>query len=423
MVASAAVPAAVDGKRPWEPAYDAVAFGMWIYTRSAFRVETLGALDPEPGLLLVSTHRAESDVPVICPSVYGRCRYFFDRGAPRLWFAARDDMFDRGFFAGFPPGVPGRARRALYPLRAGAWLPRVRVAPVPYPSIAQLRMGRALEALPAGTPLGRVLSADLVAAFRERAKEAGLAPPQMVGDVLRGDFADVLWRYCGRDQLADEEFAGAWQQRATAGAAAIRQLVELHRSSGGMLLVFPEGKPSPDGGIGPLQPGLDLLVRRARPTALAPLALAYDPLTPARPRVVVSFGSPGPAPDPLEQGVVAALRATMPLTTGQAVSAALVSACEADRERMLVGEIRAALEDDLSAAETAGRPIENALAAGREAERLSEALTWLVRRGLATARDRRRLDLSAGALLADGTVRRLAREYTAARERAPQASL
>jgi hypothetical protein len=190
-----------------------------------------------------------------------------------------------------------------------------------------------------------------------------------------------------------------------------------------MLLVFPEGKPSPDGGIGPLQPGLDLLVRRARPTALAPLALAYDPLTPARPRVVVSFGSPGPAPDPLEQGVVAALRATMPLTTGQAVSAALVSACEADRERMLVGEIRAALEDDLSAAETAGRPIENALAAGREAERLSEALTWLVRRGLATARDRRRLDLSAGALLADGTVRRLAREYTAARERAPQASL
>lgn len=158
---------------PWELLYDAVAGGMWLYSHAAFRVETLGELRPEPGTLLVSTHRAESDVPVLCPSVYSRCRFLFDRHAARLSFAARDDMFDRGFFAGFPDGLPPQMRRALYPLRAGPYLRRVRVHPVPYPGVAWVRVGWAFERLPAGTELDE--------AVRGRSRNASAGVPRRRG--------------------------------------------------------------------------------------------------------------------------------------------------------------------------------------------------------------------------------------------------
>ena len=77
------------------------------------------AFAPRAGLMLVCAHRAETDVPLICPSLYCRAGYFRDRAAERIHFAARDDMFDRGFFAGFPGGLPPRARRFLYPLERG----------------------------------------------------------------------------------------------------------------------------------------------------------------------------------------------------------------------------------------------------------------------------------------------------------------
>ena len=47
---------------------------------------------------------------------------------------------------------------------------------------------------------------------------------------------------------------------------------------GNVLIVFPEGRPSPDGEIGPIKPGIGALVRRGKPRAVRPLALAYDPL-------------------------------------------------------------------------------------------------------------------------------------------------
>ena len=83
--------------------YDAVGHGMWVYSNAAFRVDVLGSgkPDPGPGTLVAVTHRKETDVPVIGPPLY------FAMGGRRnttgrMHFAARDDMFVPGFFAGFP---------------------------------------------------------------------------------------------------------------------------------------------------------------------------------------------------------------------------------------------------------------------------------------------------------------------------------
>ena len=119
--------------------YDAVGHGMWAYSHAAFRVTTLsaGRFAPEPGTLVVATHRRETDVPILCPPLYfgmGGRRNRTDR----LHFAARDDMFLPGFFAGFPPDLAPRARWLLYPIGVGRWLPLVNVFPIRSARVARL---------------------------------------------------------------------------------------------------------------------------------------------------------------------------------------------------------------------------------------------------------------------------------------------
>src|SRR5918995_2850888 len=118
--------------------YDAVAGGMLAYSRAAFRVRVLSSsFRFEPGTMIVSTHRRETDVPLICPPLYFRGSVWRYRW-PRMSFAARDDMFLPGFFAGFPPDLSPRARRILYPLGVARWLPVVQVHPIRSASVARL---------------------------------------------------------------------------------------------------------------------------------------------------------------------------------------------------------------------------------------------------------------------------------------------
>jgi hypothetical protein len=137
------------------------------------------------------------------------------------------------------------------------------------------------------------------------------------------------------------------------------------------LLVFPEGRPSLDGVIGPIRPGIGALVRRGKPVAVRPLALAYDSLVRGRPRVHVAFGEAVPPPaEETEGALLGLLRGTMPLTCGQVVEAALSEGAEADP---LALERR--LDEAVAAAEEEGRPVERGLATkegGRR--RLAEAL-------------------------------------------------
>jgi hypothetical protein len=394
---------------------------MWLYTRAAFRVEDIHGerYRPRPGLMLASSHRAESDVPLICPSLYREGRYLRDRQSARVHFAARDDMFERGFFAGFPPGLPRAARRLLYPLRAGAVLPLVRVFPVPYPSAAVLRLGRALSELPSETPLGDILPPEILDAFAARALASGAAPPSVAENALRGDYADLLWRYCTPEELSDTVFAASWRRRADEGAQALRRIVELIRS-GKVLLLFPEGRPSPDGTIGPIRKGLGTLARRGRPDTILPIAVAYDSLTTGRARAYVAFGRElGVPTDGVEDAVLSALRQTTPLTCGQVVAHQLVAAATEGRERVETPALVSALAEAVETARADGRPVERALLAeGTRRGRLSEALAWARRSEIAATGGPRSLLLAPDRVARNELLLRCAREYASARESA-----
>jgi Acyltransferase len=373
--------------------YDAVAHGMWAYSNSAFRVATLsnGSFDPGPGTLVAITHRRETDVPVICPPIYfamgGRRNTTY-----RMHFAARDDMFLPGFFAGFPPDLSLRARRLLYRLGVGPWLPRVNVFPIRSANVA--RVGEVLAARSA-LPLEASIPEEEGAAFAERAASCGLPPPAKAADVLRGEYADLLWKPFSPDDLPGlEDF---WSARAAQAAGDFRALVDIVRD-GHVLIVFPEGRPSPDGEIGPIRPGIGALVRRGKPPAIRPLALAYDPLVRGRTRVHLALGAPAQLPrDDVEGTLLALLRVTMPLTCGQVVAAFLLDGAEAH-----IPTLERVLADAVATARDEGRPVEpELLSPETRRRRLAEAL--------------------AAAPLRAHELPFLAREYASARERPPSA--
>ena len=352
--------------------YDAVGHGMWAYSNAAFRVEVLGGEkpDPGPGTLVAVTHRKETDVPVIGPPLY------FAMGGRRnttgrMHFAARDDMFVPGFFAGFPPDLPLRARRLLYRVGVGKWLPRVNVFPIRSASVA--RVGEVLADAP-GDALAELVPEETVAALAARAAACGLDTPARGGDVLHGMYADLLWEPLSpEDTRGLEEF---WSRRAARAAGDFRTLVEIVRD-GNVLIVFPEGRPSPDGEIGPIKPGIGALVRRGKPRAIRPLALAYDPLVRGRTRVHLALGEPvEPPAEDVEGALLALLRVTMPLTCGQVVAARLQAGADADPHAL-----ERDLSDAVAVAREEGRPVEPdlATAAGRR-RRLTEALAVAPRR-------------------------------------------
>jgi 1-acyl-sn-glycerol-3-phosphate acyltransferase len=348
--------------------YDAVAYGMWAYSNAAFRVEILGRqrLELAPGTVILVTHRRETDVPVICPPLYrqGGMR----RDVLRMSFAARDDMFLPGFFAGFPPDLSPRARRLLYRIGVSRWLPVVKVYPIRSANIA--RLGEVLRARP-DAALEELVPAGTASAFRARATEAGLGRPVRAAEVLRGEYADLLWRGVSPGDGVLDGLAEFWSARATQAARDFRTLVEILRRPG-TLVVFPEGRPSPDGEIGPLRPGIGALLRRGRPVSIQPLALAYDPLVRGRTRVFVALPKQVPPPEGGDEAALFALmRRSMPLTCGQFVAHRLAKGAEADP-----GALARELGEAVEAARTEARQVEPELLspAGRR-RRLAEALS------------------------------------------------
>jgi hypothetical protein len=350
------------------PLYDAVGVGMWAYSNAAFRVVALGPrrFRLEPRTLIVSTHRRETDVPVIAPLLYfgGRLWRYRDE---RMSFAARDDMFLPGFFAGFPPNLSPRARRLLFPIGVRRFLPRVQVHPISSASVA--RAGELLRSRP-DSPLEEAVPEALADEFRSRSGDHGLPLPQRSGDVLRGEYADLLWLPVTREEVPDLD--GFWGARAATAAADFRGLVELVRA-GGSLLVFPEGRPSPDGEIGPLRRGLAALVRRARPRWFLPVAPAYDPLRRGRTRVVVTVGPRvEPPAEDVEAATLELLRRATPLTCGQYVAHELLSGRDPDAE---------GLEHAVDDARSGQRPVDPELLDSTQLRiRLVEAIAVAERR-------------------------------------------
>ena len=208
-------------------------------------------------------------------------------------FAAREDMFEPGFFAGFPATLPNAVRRAVYPIAIGDLLEGA-LQVHPLRSASRIRLNDVFRSSPE-LELAESLPVEIVSDFVTRAEELGLATPRRGADVLRGDYAELLWKTYDRRELNGEALQPAWGHRHAHALDDFRTLVGLVRR-GAIVVLFPEGRPSPDGAVGPLQPGLEALIRRARPRWLLPTGISYDPLVRGRTRVTLSFAPAVAAP-------------------------------------------------------------------------------------------------------------------------------
>jgi 1-acyl-sn-glycerol-3-phosphate acyltransferase len=366
--------------------YEAVALGLATYARTAFRVRALGRPYPlEPGTLIVSSHRSDADVPLFVAGFYRHAHGRLRRNG-RVHFAVRDDLFIPGFFAGYPPRLPLAARRLLFPIGIGGVFGRA-VPCLPIRSAKRMRLVELLEDH-REEPLDELLPPALREPFVLRAAELGQPEPQRASDVLQGSYADLLWHVVDDVDVTGASAEESWRRRGAAAAGDFRRLVDVVRG-GGYLLLFPEGRPSPDGTLGPLMRGVAALVRRAAPRAVLPLAPAYDPLGPGRPRAFLGLGIPTPPPTTdVDDQVLALLRRTTPLTVGQVVASYAGEP----------GSLDARLAAEVRTARAEGRPFEPELEGeAYRRQRLGEAV-------------------SAAAAADEAVLERLAREYASARE-------
>ncbi len=374
--------------------YDLVALGMRAWSHAVFRVRLLGRerLALVPGTIIASTHERHADVPVICGELYfalGLLR----RRRGRPGFVVRDDLFLPGFFAGFLPGLPLLARRLLFPLGVGRIIGST-LSCLPIRSPKRMHL---VELLVEAPELDlELLPPEYLEPLRTRARRLGYPPPRRAADVLRGEYADLLWVDADRERASVPELEPLWSRRAIEAAEDFSRFVELLRA-GGSLLMFPEGRLSPDGAIGPLQRAVGTLVRRSQAARIQPLGLSYDPLVRGRPLVLVGVGEGLEPPwADVEPRLLAALRLATPLTCGQVVAEALLRDPEATPDKVERG-----LEQAVASAQAEGRPVDPALAGPERRQRLEEAL-------------------AAGRRLGGDheAVRRLARRYESAREAA-----
>lgn len=292
--------------------YDIGALAISAYARARYRVRPLGEpFELRPRTLVVSSHRSDADVPVLAACIYPQAHGRVRRGPP-LYFAVRDDLFLRGFFAGYPERLPEALRRALWPVGVGGIL-RNRLPCLPIRSASRMRLVEYLREHDPGSPR------------------------------LRAANAHELWQVLTPDELPD---ADAWARRRARALDDFRALVDVVRR-GDTLVIFPEGRPSPDGTVGPLMDGVDAIVRRARPERVVAFAPAYDPLVEGRAHAFLAVSAPHePGVDVLEL-----LKRTTPLTVGDSVAAALADGDDPQRR----------LDDDVAAAREDARPYDRSL--------------------------------------------------------------
>ena len=176
-----------------------------------------------------------------------------------------------------PPGTP-RARvlrrlstvgaglgpaRALAASTSPAYLRVVKLLPIRSAAVIRLveivRLDPELE-------LGAFLTRKRLD-VRQRAAELGLSDPRRAGDLDRGEYGDLLWRGAPGAGLRGEPFDPALAEHGSLAAGDFRALVEEVRR-GGVLHLYPEGRPSPDGEIG--RSTRPRGARSPRPTELDP---------------------------------------------------------------------------------------------------------------------------------------------------------
>lgn len=353
--------------------------------RALYRVEELLPSDYalEPGMLVVSNHQSDADVPIVACALCQR------RGPRFAWplpfCAGREDMLRPGFLgrllAHWPAPLP--ALLARVPL---GWLMRLaRVRPLL--RMRELSFGEALSACAACESAPR----DAASVLNERGRREVTA--------CLGQVPQTLDRLLAHRGLAEQRRT-RWGLRRLArparAALAPRLRADIERQLEQLaalldtkraVYVAPEGATSESGTFGRMRAGAWRLCRlAASPPAILPVGVSYDPFDAGRRRAVVRIGRPLRRVDISDRRRFdAALRREITSLCAVTPSHLVSRFLCAGPERFATGDFAAWLRHGAAAVARSGLTLDPVLE--REAiDALAEQrLAWLARRDLVRA--------------------------------------
>lgn len=257
-----------------------------------------------PGTIIISNHQRDVDVPILGTALCQRRGLRFRWPLP--YFAAREDLFRRGFLseyvAGWPPPIP----RLLGQIPLGWFFEILRAKPIR--RVREFSMAETLEAAIAAGLGNRNPVAVLNARGLREFKATSSAPSLRLSD-LQLRRLPAVWGLRRVRRAPLHTLAPTFRDTVTAQLRGFAALLD----AGHSVYFSPEGVISGDGHFGRVRAGLRRICRlTAVLPPLLPVALSYDGLGPGRLRVIMQVGELLKTPDTTEI-------ATFPTTVRSAI--------------------------------------------------------------------------------------------------------
>lgn len=242
-----------------------------------------------PATLIVTNHKRDLD-SVILPAAL----YWLQRPPRRvLHFAGREDMFLRGFLAGFAV-VPWWFRRVLHEIDLTDVMHALRIHPVRrFPERTMDEALREAHQVLGDRPLAQVLVPDEVPPAALNRDGGALT----VSRALSWEFRD-WWQRPARQRAFLPELR---EMLAARQREVVRQQMEELAGvlgEGGVLYLAPEGVISPDGRLQAFRSGLRQILALATGVSIRPSCIVYDFMRPGPLRVFIQVGRLAPAAEP-----------------------------------------------------------------------------------------------------------------------------
>ncbi len=264
----------------------------YIGTRALFHIQVRGLhnFTVSPSTIIAISHKRDLD-EIIIPSTLHLSKTIF-RPRFRMWFAARDDVFDKGFLSEHFQ-LPRFLTRPIHAINLSAVMAAFRAQPIG--RLTHSKVGRILRDVyrcEGNVALKDVLQTKWITEF------TNLLPPSLESNLNNTRLKDFL-SYDYRDLHIQE---GDLSMLKSDVLERIRPFLlgkidsQLSRFSnildeGSILFFTPEDEHSPDGRFGPMKSGLYRLVRMAQTDVrILPVNIAYDFMTVGRMRIHVTIG-------------------------------------------------------------------------------------------------------------------------------------
>ena len=269
-----------------------VAVSSYIGTRALFdiRVHGLHNFSVSPSTIIAISHKRDLDEIIIPSTLHFRKTLF--RPRLRMWFATRDDAFDRGFLSTHFR-LPRLLGRPMYTINLSPVMAAFRAKPIS--RLSGIRVGKIVRDV--YTCEGNVALKDVLNA-QWITKLASLLPSPVnsnLNDTRLRDFLSYDYRV-----LHVQE--GDLSMLKSHVLERIRPLLldkvnsQLNCFSnilneGGILFFTPEDEHSPDGRFGPIRSGLHRVIRTAQADVrILPINITYDFVTVGRMRIHITIG-------------------------------------------------------------------------------------------------------------------------------------